>query len=234
VLSHELQDQPYRVEEKNMKYEILSNLKASLKNYKRDECSYWAKKAVEEGVDPIEALDALTEVMQEIGEGFTRCDLFLPDLVAAGKTMEAVIPILNEEIVRKGIKRKNLGTVVIGTVFGDIHNIGKTMVSTLLTAGGFSVHDLGINIETEVFITAVKQYNPDILAMSALLTTTAREQKVVIEALKNEGLRNKIKVMVGGGAINEEFAKRIGADGYSPTAPLAVELAKNLVGKREV
>jgi len=123
-----------------------------------------------------------------------------------------------------------LGTVIAGTVFGDIHSIGKTMVCTLLTAEGFEVHDLGVNIKAEEFLEATKKYNADILAMSALMTMTASEQKKVIEYLKKEGLRDKIKIMVGGGAITEEFAKDVGADGYDPTAPGAVKLARRLIG----
>lgn len=146
--------------------------------------------------------------------------------------MEAGMSILNDEMLKRGIERRSLGRIVIGTVFGDIHTIGKTMVSTLLAAQGFTVYDLGINVKKEEFIGGVKEYDADILAMSALLTITAREQKVVIEALKEEGLRGRVKVMVGGGAINEGFAKRIGADGYAPSAPLAVELAKSLIAYR--
>jgi methanogenic corrinoid protein MtbC1 len=216
------------VGEEKMNDDILWNLKKSLQDYDREGCADWARKSVQEEVDPLQALNALTEVMQEIGDGFSRGDFFLPDLIGAATAMEAAMPVLNDEIIRKGIKKKSFGHVVIGTVFGDIHSIGKTMVSTLLTAGGFTVSDLGINVETENFIAAVKEYKPDVLAMSALLTTTAREQKVVIEALKREGLRKKVKVMVGGGAISEQFAKSIGADGYAPTAPLGVRLAKSL------
>jgi methanogenic corrinoid protein MtbC1 len=140
------------------------------------------------------------------------------------------MPILEEELKRMDVKRETLGTVVAGTVFGDIHSIGKSMVCTLLTAGGFEVHDLGVNIKAEEFLEAVEKYQADILAMSALLTTTAIEQRKVIDVLKAKGIREKVKVMVGGGAITAEFAKSIGADGYDPTAPGAVELARRLVG----
>ena len=148
----------------------------------------------------------------------------------AAEAMKSAMPILEEEIKRRGVMRESLGTVVIGTVFGDIHDIGKTMVATVLMAEGFSVHDLGINITTEQFLGAVKEYRPNILAMSSLLTTSALEQKKVIEILGKEGLRDKVKVMVGGGAITEEFAKKIGADGYEATAPGAAKLAKRLIG----
>ncbi len=120
--------------------------------------------------------------------------------------------------------------MILGTVFGDIHNIGKTMVGALLTAHGFKVIDVGTNVTSAQFVEAVKENQPDILAMSALLTTTAVEQAKVIETLKEEGLRDQVKVIVGGGAITPEFAAQIGADGYRATAPEAVDLAVELVG----
>jgi len=213
-----------------MSEDILHHLKNAMKEYNREEVITWTQKSVEGGIDPIKAIDVLTQVIQEVGDGFSRGDLFLPELIAAGSTMEAAMPILTGELKKRGLQRKSLGTVIIGTVFGDIHNIGKDMVSTLLTASGFSVQDLGIDVKAEKFISAVKERQPSILAMSALLTTTAKEQKVVIEALKKENLREKIKVMVGGGAIDQPFANSIGADGYAPTAPEAVVLARNLLG----
>jgi len=213
-----------------MSEQILNNLKKALQEYDREGLIAWSTKAVEGGVDPLMAIGALTEVIQEIGDGFRRGDLFLPDLIAAGSTMEAGMAVLTAELKKRGLQRKALGKVVIGTVFGDIHSIGKDMVGTLLTAGGFLVQDLGIDVKAEKFVEAVKEHQPDLLAMSALLTTTAKEQKVVIEALKKENLREKVKVMVGGGAIDQAFANSIGAEGYAPTAPEAVTLAKSLLG----
>ncbi len=214
-----------------MEVEILENLKKAVVEYDSEAAANWATKAVEEKVDPIKAVDALTVAIRQVGDGFGRGELWLPDLVGAADAMQAAMPIVEEEIKRTGAKREALGTVVAGTVFGDIHSIGKTMVCTLLIAEGFEVHDLGINIKAEQFIEAIKKYDADILAMSALMTTTAPEQIKVIDILKEEGLRDKVKAMVGGGAITSAFAESIGADGYDPTAPGAVELAKRLVGK---
>jgi 5-methyltetrahydrofolate--homocysteine methyltransferase len=121
---------------------------------------------------------------------------------------------------------------VIGTVSGDIHNIGKDMVATLLIADGFEVYNLGVDVKAEEFVEAIERYQPNILAMSALLSTTATAQKNVIEALKKKGIREKVKIMVGGGAITPKFATAIGADGYDPTAPGAIELAKTLIRRR--
>lgn len=214
-----------------MSTEILENLKKAVMEYDHEGAASLARKAVEEKVDPLKALNALTVAVRQVGDGFGRGELWLPDLIGAAETMMSVMPILDEEIERKGAKRQSLGTVAIGTVYGDIHTIGKTMVATLLMAEGFTVHDLGINVTAETFVEAVKKYKVDILAMSALMTTTAPEQRKVISALKEKGIRDKVKIMVGGGGITQKFADEIGADGYDPTAPGAAKLARTLVGK---
>jgi methanogenic corrinoid protein MtbC1 len=214
-----------------MEVEILENLKKSVLDYDSKGAANWARKAVEEKVDPINALDAMKKAISQVGDGFGKGELWLPDLVGAADAMTAATPIIEEEIKRKGVKKTTLGTIVIGTVLGDIHNIGKTMVATLLTAEGFDVHDLGVNISAEQFVEAIKEHNPDILAMSALMTTTAPEQTKVITTLKENGVREKVKVMVGGGGITAAFAESIGADGYEATAPGGAKLARRLVGK---
>lgn len=213
-----------------MSSEILNRLQKAILDYDEAEAASCARKIVEEQVDPVEALNAMTMAIRQVGDGFGKGELFLPDLIGAADAMSAATPILEEEISRSGAARKSLGTVVIGTVYGDIHTIGKTMVATLLMAEGFHVEDLGINVTAEGFIEGIKKHNADILAMSALLTTTAPEQRKVINGLKKEGLRDKLKVMVGGGAITQEFADSIGADGYDPTAPGSVKLARKLIG----
>lgn len=214
-----------------MNAEILENLKKTIIEYDSEGAASWARKAVQEKIDPVKALDTMTAAIKQVGDGFARGELWLPDLVGAADAMTSATPIIEEEIKRRGTKRESLGTVVIGTVYGDIHSIGKTMVAALLTADGFAVNDLGINVTAEDFVEGVKRYRPDILAMSALMTMTATEQKKVIASLKKEGLRDKVKIMVGGGAITQEFADSIGADGYDPTAPGAVKLARRLIGK---
>lgn len=213
-----------------MDSEILENLSKAITEYKPKEAEKWAKKVVEEGIDPLQALDVLTVSIREVGNAFGRRELFLPELVGAAEALQAATPVLEGELKNRNVERKSHGNVIIGTVFGDIHNIGKSMVSTLLTADGFHVIDLGVNITADAFIQAVSEQNPDILAMSSLLTITAPEQAKVINALKEKGLRGKVKIMVGGGAITEKFADGIGADGYDPTAPGAVTLARKLLG----
>jgi len=212
-----------------MSQEILKRLSKKLMDLDDEGCSAVANEAVAAGLDPMEAIGVLTETIHQIGEEFHRGELFLPDLVGAGAAMEAAMSVFNKELLAKGLKRESMGTIVLGTVRGDIHSIGKDIVRTMLTAGGFIVHDLGVDTSAEKFASAIKEHKPHILAMSALLTTTAREQEVVIENLKEIGLRENIKVMVGGGALDQAFAEKIGADGYGSTAAEAVVLAKKLM-----
>ena len=214
-----------------MGVEVLEDLKKAILGYDREAAANLARKAVQEKIDPLKVLDAMTLAIRQVGDGFGKGELWLPELVGAAAAMEAATPIIEEEINRIDAKRDSLGTIVIGTVYGDIHTIGKTMVATLLTADGFVVNDLGINVSAEGFVMGIKRYHADILAMSALMTTTAPEQRKVMEILKNEGLRDEVKIMVGGGAITQEFANSIGADGYDPTAPGAVSLARRLAGR---
>jgi corrinoid protein of di/trimethylamine methyltransferase len=210
---------------------ILENLRKAVAEYDIKGAAEWAQQALVEGVDPLEALDSLTEAIRHIGDLFGRGELWLPDLIAAAETTSAATKILEEDIRRRGARQKSLAVVVIGTVAGDVHDIGKNMVATLLKASSFEVHDLGINIQADAFVQAIVKHEAQILAMSALLTTTAPQQRKVIDLLKEKGLRDKVKVMVGGGGINADFAASIGADGYDPTAPGAVNLARRFVGQ---
>lgn len=210
--------------------EILGKLKNMVLDFEIDIAEETAKEAIDSGVDPVEAANALTEGIQIVGDKFGTGELFLPDLVCASEVLKKAFPVINAEIEKRGEKAASLGKVVLGTVFGDIHNIGKDMVSTLLYAAGFEVIDLGINVKGEDFLKAVRDEKPDILAMSALLTTTAAEQRNVIEGLGKEGLRDKVKIIVGGSPINQEFADSIGADGYGATAPEGVKMVKKFLG----
>jgi corrinoid protein of di/trimethylamine methyltransferase len=214
-----------------MSEEALESLKKAVMEYDSQGAANWAEKAIGENIEPLVILDALTVSIREVGDLFGKGELWLPDLVGAASAMQAAMPIIEKKLKDTGVKRQSLGVVVIGTVFGDIHNIGKDMVCTLLTAGGFEVHDLGVNVPAEKFITAINEHGANILAMSALLTTTAPEQRKVIDQLNSSGVRKNIKIIVGGGAITSSFADDIGADGYEPTAPGAVALARRLVGK---
>jgi len=213
-----------------MKVEILNNLRKAILEYNPEDAKKWASKAIDEKTDPLIIMDALVDTIRQVGDGFATGEFFLPDLVGAADALQNATPVVEEAIKSSGKKRESLGTVIIGTVFGDIHTIGKSMVTSLLTAEGFEVHDIGINVPTERFVEAIETFKADILGMSALLTTTAPEAREVIKTLEKEKMRNHIKVMVGGGAITEAFATSIGADGYEATAPGAAKLARILRG----
>jgi len=215
----------------NSKGDLQEKLRKAIMECDQDLSVEAAKAYVELKEDPLEALEVMTGTIQEIGDRFGRGELWLPDLIGAADAMQGAVAILDEEIKAQGKKKDVVGTVVVGTVFGDIHDMGKTILTTLLSASGFEVTDLGVNVSAKAFIEAVKEYTPDILAMSALLTTTIAEQGKVIKALKENNLREKVKVMVGGAAVSEEFANKIGADGYDATASGGVELAKSLINQ---
>jgi methanogenic corrinoid protein MtbC1 len=215
-----------------MSTNLLDDLQKAIVTYAAEDALKLASRTVKEGIDPLEALDAMTLGIRQVGDGFNKGELWLPDLIRASEAFQAALPILMEELTRSGKERKSSGVLVIGTVFGDIHNIGKDMVATLLVADGFVVHDLGVNVTAERFIEAVKAHRADLVAMSALLSISAPEQRKVIAALKSTGLRDTVRVMVGGGAITQEFADSIGADGYAATAPLAAALARTLLDNR--
>lgn len=211
--------------------ETLEKLKKAILEYSTEEAASLAAKAIQEGIDPLKTADAATEAIKQIGNAYGRGELWLPDLIGGANAMKAAMPVIEAEFEKRQIERKPVGTIVIGTVYGDIHDIGKTMVATLARAEGFDVIDLGVNVTGETFMEAVRKHKPEILAMSALLTTTAAEQEKSVKMLKDEKLREKVKVVIGGGAITQEFADKIGADGYEATAPKAIGLFEKLVGR---
>ena len=168
--------------------------------------------------------------LDEVGEQFGCGERFLPDLVLAGEAMKAAVAILEPEMARSGTAREMLGKVVIGTIEGDIHDIGKTLVATMLSAGGFQVYDMGIDVPVMTLVEKAREVEADIVGVSALLTTTMTKQRDVIEALDDMGLRPQVKVMVGGAPVTEDWVNDIGADGYSADAVGAVATARKLMG----
>jgi methylmalonyl-CoA mutase cobalamin-binding domain/chain len=174
--------------------------------------------------------DALVEGMRIVGVDFRDGILFVPEVLLAANAMKGGMAILRPLLAETGVER--IGKVVIGTVKGDIHDIGKNLVAMMLEGAGFEVVDLGINTDADRFLNALEEHKPDILGMSALLTTTMPYMKVVIDTLKQKGLRDKYIVLVGGAPLNEEFAKAIGADAYCRDAAVAVETAKSLIAAR--
>lgn len=213
-----------------MKEQILTELKDAIENYDADAAVEAAKKVIENDIPHLEAIDVMTGVMNVIGDGFSRQEYWLPDLIGAGDTMSAAMNVFSEALDQDGSEKESLGIVALGTVQGDIHNIGKNLVGSLLRAGGFDVIDLGVDVAPEAFVEAVENQNANVVAMSSLLTGTAAEQEKVIKILTQKGLRDKVKIMVGGGAISRAFADKIGADGYESSAPGAVTEARRMLG----
>ena len=213
-----------------MSDDILKELREAVWNFDEELSKSLAEKAVEMGVDPVEALEeGLTKALREVGDRFGRGDAFITELIAAAQAMEAGAGVLNEEIAKRGVSRKAIGRFLIGTVEGDIHSIGKNIVATMLSAAGFEVVDIGIDVKTEDFIEKVRELKPDILGLSALMTTTMVKQKEVIEALRDAGLRDGVKVIVGGAPVTEDWVEEIGADACGLDAGSAVQTALGLM-----
>ena len=190
-----------------------------------------AKEAISANIDPLIAItDGFVVGVNTVGEAFANGDAFLPELVMAGEAMKAAVTTLEPEMAKRGTHRIMLGKVVLATVEGDIHEIGKSLVGTMLSASGFQVYDMGVDVATAKIIAKVKEVDADIVALSALLTTTMVKQKEVVETLDKEGLRRKVKVMVGGAPVTRDWVQRIEADGYSEDAIGAVAVAKQLMG----
>ena len=208
---------------------MLSEIKDSLVNLDMDKTLELVRKAIDQGLKPIDIINSLAEGMRVIGDMFERGDYFISDLIVASEIFKEVMKILEPLITKEKEVVKPVGRVILGTVEGDIHDIGKNLVATMLRVNGFELIDLGVDVPPQKFVEAVKQYNPDIVGMSALLTSTMINMRKVIEALEKEGLRNKVKVIVGGAPITEEFAKRIGADAYGENAIVAVDICKKLI-----
>lgn len=190
-----------------------------------------ARLALAEGMDPLHAINfGFVKGLDEVGNAFGCGDMFLPDLVLAAEAMKGAVAILEPVLEKQGAQRQTPGTVVIGTVEGDIHDIGKTLVATMLSASGFLVYDLGVDVPVAKLAEKAREVGANIVGVSSLLTTTMRKQKQVIEALEDLGIRQNVKVMVGGAPVTQSWADEIGADGYSEDAIGAVNLAKSLVG----
>ena len=186
------------------------------------------KKALEENLTPKKILEnGLIKGMDIIGGKFKRNEVYVPEVLIAARAMHAGMDILRPKLVETGVK--NIGKVAIGTVKGDLHDIGKNLVKMMLEGAGFEVIDLGIDVSTDKFVEAVKEHKPNIIAMSALLTTTMVNMPEVIKALETAGLRDKVKIMIGGAPITQNYADQIGADSYSPDAASAVDNAKTFV-----
>lgn len=218
-----------------MDADLFKDMAQSIIDGEDEEAERLAYQVVAQGIDPLQAINqGFVPGIDQVGERFSCGDAFLPELVMAGEAMKAAIAVLEPEMARLGAVREVLGKVILGTVAGDIHDIGKTLVGTLLSANGFEVIDLGVDVPVEKFAERAREVGADIVGVSALLTTTMSRQRDVVEALEDLGLRPKVKVMVGGAPVTRSWVEEIEADGFSEDAVGAVAIAKQLLSNKHV
>jgi corrinoid protein of di/trimethylamine methyltransferase len=213
-----------------MTQERFDAMRQSIIDGDADAAAALAEQALADGVDPLVAIDeAYVPGIRYVGEEFRCGEMFLPDMMLAARAMQKAVDVLEPEMLRRASQRRVLGRVVIGTVKGDIHEIGKNLVAMMLTANGFEVHDLGVDVSPERFVEKVEEVDANLVGVSALLTTTMTGQRAVVQALRDAGLRETVKVVVGGAPVTKAWADEIGADGYGEDAVGAVTLARELL-----
>jgi corrinoid protein of di/trimethylamine methyltransferase len=213
-----------------MTQELFEAMRKAVVDGDPDEAAALAERALAEGVDPLLAIDeGYVPGLRRVGEQFSCGEMYLPEMMLAARAMQRAVAVLEPELARRSTQRQVAGRVVIGTVKGDIHEIGKNLVAMMLSADGFEVHDLGVDVAPEAFVTKAREVHADIVAMSALLTTTMTGQRTVVDALADAGLRPGVKVLVGGAPVTRAWADQIGADGFGEDAVGAVKVARSLV-----
>lgn len=211
---------------------ILDEMAQSVEDFDSDKALELIEVALKDGVDPVDIIEkGFSMGLRRVGDRFGKGEAFLTELVAAANVMEEVSGRLSVEITESKKERMLLGRVLIGTVAGDVHSIGKNILKAMLEVGGFEVVDVGVDVPTSVFVEKTRELKPNIVGLSALMSTTITEQREVVEALKRAGLRGGVKVMVGGAAVTEKWAKDIGADAYAENASDAVKAAQGLVAR---
>ncbi len=209
--------------------DILERLSTSILEGDADTAVELVQKSLDEGLAAKTILDdGMITGMNEVGARFRRGDMFVPEVLMSADAMSEGLKLLRPELAKSDVKM--LGTVVLGTVKGDLHDIGKNLVGMMCEGAGFQVVNLGFDVPPEAFIEAIKEHQPDLVGMSALLTTTMRAMGQTIKAIEEAGLRDKVKIMVGGAPVDQDFSDRIGSDGYGSNAVAASDLAKQLVG----
>lgn len=206
----------------------LNNISEALQSGRAEKVRELVKQALNEDIIPKKILEeGLIRGMSIIGEKFKKNEVYVPEVLIAARAMHAGMDVLKPKLIETGVK--NIGKVVMGTVTGDLHDIGKNLVKMMLEGAGFEVVDLGVDVSAEKFVEAVKEHQPNIIGMSALLTTTMVNMPEVIKALEVAGLKDKVKIMIGGAPITQNYADQIRADGYSPDAASAVDKAKTFI-----
>jgi len=212
--------------------ELTGKLAAQIVEFNRSGAMEAAEAALAAGVDPLELVEAGAEGLREVGDKFGAGELFLPELIFAAKVFEAVMEVLSPALESQQSKRTYFGRLLLGTVQEDVHDIGQKIVGSLAGAAGFEVVNLGINVPTGTFVEKVQELRPDILGLSALLTTTMEGQRRVIDALKEAGLREQVRVIIGGAPVTENWARDVGADAYATDAASGVKKMRALVADR--
>jgi 5-methyltetrahydrofolate--homocysteine methyltransferase len=182
------------------------------------------------GEDPQVILNATSEAMRIIGSRFDEREYFLPELIIAGDLMKRIAELVKPKLATKAATTKPLGKIVLGTVAGDIHDIGKDVVGFMLDANGFEVHDLGVDVPTATFVAKIREVQPEIVGLSGFLTLAFEQMKLTVEAIKEAGLRDQVKIMIGGAIMDSEAAQYVGADAYGANATAAVKIAKSWTG----
>jgi corrinoid protein of di/trimethylamine methyltransferase len=210
----------------------IQTLVEAVHNGQEQEAIAMAEKAILSGVDPGEITEALTSVMREVGDQFGRMEIFLPEMMYAARAMQAVMKVLEPALQKAAVSTEKKGRVVIGAVEGDMHEIGKNIVITLLQAHGFEVHDLGFNVDALDFARKAEEVNADIIGLSALMTTTMPGQKEVIEILKAKGIRDKYHVAIGGAPVTREWVKECGADSWGENGKVAIETLERVMAEK--
>ncbi len=212
---------------------MLKGLAEAVLSFDSETAKTAAIKALKAGIDPVEAVEkGLKKGIDTVGEMFARDEIYLPHLLMAADALNAAVQVLEVAIPKAKLEEIRVGTVVIGTVKDDIHDIGKNIVAAMLKASGFEVHDLGKDVKAEAFVDKAKEVKADIICVSSLMTTTMPGQREVMEELDYQGLREGFLVTVGGGPVTREWADRIGADGYAENATEAVALARRLMATK--
>jgi 5-methyltetrahydrofolate--homocysteine methyltransferase len=208
---------------------LYERISTAIREVDTEKTAELVQKCLDQGLDAKEILDSAMIVgMGEVGVRFKAGDMFVPEVLMSADAMQAGLVLLRPELVASGVKL--IGTIVMGTVKGDLHDIGKNLVSMMCEGAGFQIVDIGFNADPDKFVEAIKEHQPDVVGMSAMLTTTMRAMAYTIKAIEEAGLRDRVKIMVGGAPVDAAFAERIGADGYGSNAPAGSDLARKFVG----
>jgi 5-methyltetrahydrofolate--homocysteine methyltransferase len=211
---------------------VLDDLKQSVIDMEVDKATELTQKALDEGLDAEKVLnEALVPAMDAVGDQYEKGERYVPEMLLSAQSMKGGMQLLRPLLAESGVEPK--GRIVIGTVEGDLHDIGQNLVSMMLEGAGFEVTNLGAETPADEFVSSVKDNNADILGLSALLTTTMTHMPEVIDALKEDGVRDNLQVMIGGAPVSQDYADEIGADGYASDASSAVKLAEQLIGARK-